>query len=143
VSWATEMREALAKATSIGDIADAFATSLAARPLFCDLISHVALNLERTVPLESVREYKLTIMPGLYELAEDVRVVLPFMTDEALLDLITVVSSVAASLHQLANPPETLARLYQEVPELGHTWMEFEPTLRRIIETFLRGQQTQ
>ncbi|RSM89396.1 TetR/AcrR family transcriptional regulator [Kibdelosporangium aridum] len=141
MSLAVEIREALAKAESIGDVAAVFSRTLAARPLLCDLIAHVPLNLERTVPLEAVREYKLAIMPGLYELAEDIRGVLPSMTDEALLDLITMVTAVAASLHQLGNPPETLARLYREMPELGHTWMDFEPTLRRIIETFLRGQQ--
>ncbi|SMD24059.1 TetR/AcrR family transcriptional regulator [Kibdelosporangium aridum] len=140
VSWAVEMRELLAKAGSIGDVAAAFAETLATRPLLCDLIAHVPLNLERTVPLESVREYKLTIMPGIFELAEDVRRLLPSLTDEDILDLVTVVSSVAASLHQMANPPETLARLYREMPELGHA-SEFEPTLHRIVETFLRGQQ--
>ena len=37
-----------------------FARSFADRPLFCDLIAHTPLNLERNVSPGAVRRYKLT-----------------------------------------------------------------------------------
>ncbi len=135
------IRTALADAPtgSIEAVADAFASALAVRPLFCDLLAHVPLNLERTVPLESVREYKQAVMPAVEEMLGYVRVVLPDLSDVDLLDLTLTTSAVAAALHQQAYPPPTLAQLYREHPELGHFDLEFAPTLRRIVETYLRG----
>ena len=138
---ASAIKEALADAPrgSTAAVAEAFASALAARPLFCDLLAHVPLNLERTVPLQSVLEYKQGVMPAAMELLGHVRVVLPHLTETELLDLALVVSGVAATLHQQAYPPPTLAQLYREHPELGHFDLEFAPTLRRVDETYLRG----
>lgn len=135
------IRQALADAPtgSIAAVAGALADALAARPLFCDLLAHVPLNLERTVPLESVREFKQAVLPAVEELLGHVRVVLPDLSDADLLDLTLTTSAVAAALHQQAYPPPTLAQLYREHPELGHLDLEFAPTLRRIVETYLRG----
>lgn len=140
LDWSAAMREGLADADSVEQIASVVAETLAARPLFCDLIAHVGLNLERTVPLESVREYKLAIMPAIYDILADVQRILPSLDDKALLHLMATITAVAANLHQLANP-DTLAQLYREMPDLEHAWLDFEPTLRQIIEDFLRGQQ--
>jgi len=41
-------------------VADVFAHAFADRPLFCDLLAHTPLNLERNVSPEAVRHYKLT-----------------------------------------------------------------------------------
>ena len=46
--------------------------SFADRPLFCDLIAHTPLNLERNVSPEAVRRYKLTSL-GVVEEAADPR----------------------------------------------------------------------
>ncbi len=137
---ARAVKDALADAPtgSVTAVAAAIADTLAARPLYCDLLAHVPLNLERTVPLESVREYKQAVHPAAMELLEQVRVVLPGLTDTDLLDLALMVAGVAATLHQQAYPPPTLAQLYREHPELVHD-LAFVPTLRRIIETYLRG----
>ena len=45
---------------SMALVADVFARSFGDRPLFCDLIAHTPLNLERNVSPEAVRRYKLT-----------------------------------------------------------------------------------
>jgi AcrR family transcriptional regulator len=141
VDAAHAIRHALAGAPtgSVTAVATAFADALAARPLFCDLLAHVPLNLERTVPLQSVLEYKQGVMPAVDELLGHVRVVLPDLSDADLLDLTLTTSAVAATLHQQAYPPPTFAQLYREHPELVHVDLEFAPTLRRIVETFLRG----
>jgi hypothetical protein len=89
--------------------------------------------------LESVREYKQAVMPAVEEMLGHVRAVLPDLSDVDLLDLTLTTSAVAAALHQQAYPPPTLAQLYREHPELGHFDLEFAPTLRRIVETYLRG----
>jgi hypothetical protein len=107
--------------------------------LFCDLIAHVSLNLERNVPLESAREYKHIVLPAITEVLTEVQRVLPALTADDLFDLIATVTAVAASLHQVSNPPPTLAELYVTDPELGHATVDFRSMLHRITETFLTG----
>lgn len=140
-NWATAARDALASARpgSIAGVADALATTLAARPLLCDLLAHVPLNLERNVPLDSVRRYKVHVIALVTEVMRDVNAVLPALTETDLMDLVVTVSAVAASLHQIAHPPPALAALYRDDPALGHAAVDFVPTLRRITETFLKG----
>src|SRR6201995_2888755 len=48
-------------------VADVFARSFADRPLFCDLIAHTPLNLERNVSPGAVRRYKLTSLGAVDE----------------------------------------------------------------------------
>ena len=48
-------------------VADVFARSFADRPLFCDLIAHTLLNLERNVSPGAVRRYKLTSLGAVDE----------------------------------------------------------------------------
>jgi AcrR family transcriptional regulator len=142
-NWATAARDALAGARpgSSADVAEAFASTLVARPLLCDLLAHVPLNLERNVPLDSVRRYKVHIIALVMEVLGAVNTVLPTLTETDLIDLMLTVSAVAASLHQIAHPPPTLAALYRDDPSLGHAALEFVPILRRVTETFLKGLQ--
>lgn len=140
VDCAYAMRTKLtdAPAGSVVAVADAFAAAFAERPLLCDLLAHVPLTLERTVPLESVREYQEVVLPVLADLGEQVRSVLPELTDPDLLDLLLTVPAVAAALHQRANPPPTLARLRRWRPPR----LEFTATLRRVAATYLTGLLT-
>lgn len=139
--WAEAMRRALADAPtgSTAAVAAAFARTLAERPLLCDLLAHVPLNLERNVPIESARTYKLAVLPAVDRLLTHVRQVLPDLADTELWDLIAAVTSVAAGLHQIAHPPPTLAALYREDPQLGHATVDFAASLHRITEVILLG----
>src|SRR5258707_14513545 len=60
--WARALHAGLdaASAGSAALVADVFARAFADRPLFCDLIAHTPLSLERNVSPEAVRPYKLT-----------------------------------------------------------------------------------
>ncbi|RKT02869.1 TetR family transcriptional regulator [Streptomyces sp. 3211.6] len=88
--WAEALTAALADlrgtATATPEtVADAFARTLAERPLFCDLLGHVPVSLERGAAPETLREFKLSALdpvdaatahpgPGLESLyAEDPR----------------------------------------------------------------------
>ncbi len=137
--WTDAVITALASASTAGDVADAFSETLAARPLFCDLSAHVALNLERGVPVEAARDYKYAVLPAIETMLREVQRILPGLTDADLFDLIATVGGVAASLYQVSNPPPTLAALYAEDPALGHATVDFAPQLRRIIRTFMSG----
>jgi AcrR family transcriptional regulator len=137
--WVAAMRTALAAAGSAPEVAAAFATTLAEHPLLCDLLTHAPLNLERNVSLESVRPFKHAAVGGVTRIAEAVREVLPALSEQDAFELVGAVTMLAASLWQIGHPPETLARLYAEEPELGHAQLPFVPTITRMAETIIRG----
>ncbi|MGH3881312.1 MAG: TetR family transcriptional regulator [Actinophytocola sp.] len=142
--WVAAMRAALAPlpAGAVAEVAAAFATTLAERPLLCDLLTHAPLNLERNVSLETVREFKRTAVGSVDELSAQVRTVLPALTDQDAFDLVGSVSLLAAGLWQLGRPTETLLELYELEPELGYGGLPFVPTLTRLTTTIIRGLLT-
>jgi AcrR family transcriptional regulator len=63
--WSAALRDVLGQLSPgvrVGVIAQAFADSLTARPMFCDLLAQAPLNLERNVSLDSVRAFKLVTL---------------------------------------------------------------------------------
>ena len=113
-------------------LAAALSTTLTERPLFCDLLAHAPLNLERHVSLNAVREFKMTALAAVDELAALAARVVPQLTHDSGRDLIAAVSGLAGSLWQIANPPDTLAALYAHEPQLAHAAVEFPQKLARL-----------
>jgi AcrR family transcriptional regulator len=124
---------------SVDGVASVIARTLADRPLLCDLMMHTPLTLERNVSLESVRAYKLAALASLAEGTALMRRVLPDLTEADVMDLMVIVTGVAAALWQAAHPPPALIALYAEDPQLAHGQVEFIPALQRVVEVTLRG----
>jgi AcrR family transcriptional regulator len=113
-------------------LAAALSATLSERPLFCDLLAHAPLNLERHVSVNAVREFKLTALAAVDELAALAARVVPQLTCDNGRDLITAVTALAGSLWQIANPPDQLAELYAQEPQLAHAAVEFPRKLDRL-----------
>ena len=120
-------------------VAGVLAGTLAERPLFCDLLAHAPLHLERGVSEEEVRGFKLTTLDAVDRIVRALRTALPGLTGTQAVDLVASVTAMAAALWQTANPPETLARLYAQDPRLGHAAVEFTPRLKRMTVMLLNG----
>ncbi len=81
--WSAALRaelEGLA-APAPAAVADAFAGTLAARGLFCDLLAQAPLNLERNVSLATVRAFKLVTLAEVAAIVAVVRRLLPGLTE--------------------------------------------------------------
>jgi AcrR family transcriptional regulator len=141
LDWTTAMRAALGELAEgdVSGVAAALATTLAERPLLCDLMTHAALNLERNVSLETARTFKRAAVGSVEAIATEVRTVLPALTPEGAFDLVGAVDMVAAGLWQIGHPPPTLVELYAEEPRLGHAHLPFVPTVTRLAETLIHG----
>lgn len=137
--WTTVLCDRLADASRPAEVADAFATTLAARGLLCDLFAQTPMNLERNVSVEAVRAYKLTSGEHLGLISAAARRALPGLSEESARDLVAVAISVAGTFWQISTPPPEIAALYREDPRLGHALIEFEPRLRRILTAYLAG----
>jgi AcrR family transcriptional regulator len=120
-------------------VADVFARAFADRPLFCDLIAHTPLNLERNVSPEAVRHYKLTSLGMVDEAAALVARVLPALTLAEAREFVATLASLAGSLWQIANPAPALAELYASDPALAQACVDLAPRLRRTAEILLAG----
>ncbi|MEW1828489.1 TetR/AcrR family transcriptional regulator [Streptomyces sp. NPDC088196] len=98
--------------TQIAAVAGILADALVARPLFCDLLAHTPLNLERGVSFAAVRSFKLIAI------AE---------------------AGAVGALWQMAAPGTELRRFYQDTPELAHALIDVEPRLADILAALLTG----
>ncbi|MBZ4319215.1 TetR/AcrR family transcriptional regulator [Streptomyces huiliensis] len=143
VEWSEAVRERLAEAAPAGapaprPVAAALAESLVARPLFCDLLAHTPMNLERNVSLESVRSFKLTALAEVAAVGEALRRVAPLSPEQAG-NLVATATAMAGALWQMAAPGTELRRLYETDPDLGHAVVDVAPRLTDILDAMLRG----
>ncbi|WP_319942342.1 TetR family transcriptional regulator [Nocardia aurantia] len=120
-------------------VAALVAETMVRLPLFCDLLTHVALSLEGAVRIERARQYKLAA-GGAYD-----RMVVAVVTASADLDkvaaqlLLTGAMTIGAYLYQLSQPTETLRRLYEEQPRWAHTALHFREQLTTLLTTIALG----
>ncbi|MER7580700.1 TetR family transcriptional regulator [Kitasatospora sp. NPDC097691] len=139
--WSDALSALLREAADPGPaaVARAFARTLAARGLFCDLLAHAPLNLERHVSLDAVRDFKLATLAAREPITQAVRGQLPALGDEGVIDLIATAVSLAGAMWQIANPGAEVAALYRSDPRLAHAVVEVEPRLTRILTATITG----
>ncbi|HEX4011567.1 MAG TPA: TetR family transcriptional regulator [Solirubrobacteraceae bacterium] len=136
--WAASVETRLATARA-DEAAAVLARSFADRPLLCDLIAHIALNLERHVSVEAVRRYKLTSLAAVRRTAAAVAAVVPGLSEPGARELVSVMARLAGSTWQIANPPAPLAELYRSDPELAHACVDLERDLTRTAALLIAG----
>ncbi|MFC8830421.1 TetR/AcrR family transcriptional regulator [Streptomyces sp. NPDC057137] len=139
--WAQALRLRLdteASVTPFG-LAAVLADSLSERPLFCDLLAHAPLSLERGVSADVVRAFKLSALAAARDIAGSITSAFPDLGPGAARDLVTTSMALAQSLWQIAHPPPTLAALYEEDDRLAHAGTEFGPALTRLLHACVLG----
>jgi AcrR family transcriptional regulator len=120
-------------------VADVVARSFGDRPLFCDLLAHTPLNLERNVSAENVRGYKLISLGAVGKAAEVVHRALPDLTEQECREFVATIAALAGSLWQIANPVPALAAMFAADPALALACIDLVPRLRRTAEIVLAG----
>jgi AcrR family transcriptional regulator len=120
------------------ELARAVTTTLAERPLFCDLLTHVTLNLERDVTYERVHAFKVSVAASVGQLGQAISAATA-LTPEQASDFVIAVIAMTAPLWQAAHPAETLTRLYAAEPTLAHIGIDFAPTLGRLLSALCDG----
>lgn len=123
-------------------VAAAFASTLAARGAFCDLLAQAPLNLERNVSLDAVRTFKLTTRECLDRIVAAMRAALPGLSDQDAVDVVATATSLAGTFWQIATPSAEVAALYRSDPRMSHALIDVEPRLERILTALLNGQRT-
>jgi AcrR family transcriptional regulator len=142
--WSANLRDRLGhlqpRAES-GAVAEAFAETLTARPMFCDLLAQAPLNLERNVSLDSVRSFKLVTLDEVAAISAELHRLLD-LTEQQAVDVIATATSLAGALWQMATPGPEVQALYRSDPRLAHAVVEVGPRLTRILTALLAGIRT-
>ena len=138
--WIEALRAELpgAKPTPAG-VAKVITRTLVDRPLFCDLLTHAPLNLERHVSLESVRAYKTTAIERVWIVSELIGNAVPGLGKAGGRKAVGAITAFAAAFWQVSHPPETLARFYEEEPEFAHSVMDFAGRVEELTSAVLTG----
>jgi AcrR family transcriptional regulator len=139
--WSAALRQRLGElppAPAAAEVAAAFADSLVARPMFCDLLAQAPLNLERNVSLESVRAFKLVTLEEVHAICADLARLLA-LTEPQAVDVIATATSLAGAFWQMATPGPEVMALYRSDPRLAHATVEVGPRLTRILTATLNG----
>jgi AcrR family transcriptional regulator len=137
--WADALEAAFAGEDGPERLAHVLATSLAERPLMCDLLTHAPLNLERNVSVDAARAFKLDALGAVERIALLAGRVVPGLDEAAGRDLVTAVTAFASTLWQISHPTPTLATLYAEDPRLAHAAVDFAPRVERLTGTVIAG----
>jgi hypothetical protein len=122
-------------------VAEALANGLAADPLFCDLLANLHLHLEHEVDVDRVVEVKRTSTAAVIALADAIQNALPALGRSGAFDILLAAYSLAATVWQIANPPERLTDAYAEEPEvLPPEWnLDFVSALTRLLTATCLG----
>ncbi|WP_433294183.1 TetR family transcriptional regulator [Actinoplanes sp. CA-030573] len=138
--WSDAVTTRLAdqRALTPAETATLVSSTLAAQPLFCDLLTHVPLSLEGDVDLERARRYKTRSFEA-YDAIVEALTVAGTMSAAQIQDLITTALGVTANLWQIAHPTPTLAQLYAQQARWRHAALDFEPRLTRLLRAAAIG----
>ncbi|MBR7833754.1 TetR family transcriptional regulator [Actinospica durhamensis] len=138
--WADDVSARLEglREVASAELARILTASLVERPLFCDLLTHVTLSLERDVSYERVLAFKSVATAAVKDLTAAVAAAGPLQEAQAN-DLIVGIIAMAAPLWQAGHPAETVTRLYAEEPSMAHGGVDFEPTLTRLTTALIDG----
>ncbi|MFJ3496899.1 TetR/AcrR family transcriptional regulator [Streptomyces sp. NPDC086091] len=119
-------------------VAVLLADSLVARPLFCDLLAHTPLNLERNVSFEAVRSFKLSTIAEVTAIGVALGAVLALDGDRAT-SVVATATAMAGALWQMAAPGTRLRAFYETEPDLAHAVVDVAPRLADILTALLTG----
>ena len=138
--WLSSVKTLVGGRVGLGpeDVATVLADSIASLPIFCDLLAHVAMNLEGDVDVERARQYKTTAMAAANELVSVLNQASSLTTDQ-LQGLLAATVSLAAAFWQASHPTPTLAALYEQEPDWAHAALDFEPRLRMLLRATAIG----
>lgn len=118
-------------------VATVLTDSLAADPLFCDMLANLHLHLEHEVDADRVIEVRRKSSAAGLAMADAIERALPGLSRQGALDLLLACYSLAAPLWQIAHPPADLADAYENEAmesQVPPDWnLDFTTALTRLL----------
>jgi AcrR family transcriptional regulator len=117
----------------------AIATSLAQRPVLCDLMGAQSAVLERNVSVAAVTRHKLAGLADAETLSGLVREALPELDDEAAWKYVVGLWTMTSALWAYARPPQALVEAVAADERLARAQLDFPATLADYLTTLAIG----
>ncbi|MGI5503975.1 TetR/AcrR family transcriptional regulator [Lentzea sp. CA-135723] len=141
--WITELEAAELPGGSPEEradrLADLVATSLARRPVLCDLISAQATVLERNISAETALRHKRSVHGYLEALVRFTVRHLPELGDEGAAALMQTVMLIAVAAWPGSRPPQAVLDAYAADPALAAMCVDFTAVVRRTTAVTVSG----
>lgn len=139
--WLQEMERQTLDLEGSGDIealSTLMATSIAASPRMCKLVSVLASVLEQNLSEQALLTFKTESMQLGGKVMNAVQRVLPNLSAENLMQLGNTLFALIAGLWPLGNPSPAVQKVMQR-PELAPFQLEFQPALQMALNLMLKG----
>ena len=145
--WLVQLDDTLIAAVDAGappaergdQLAAELATSLASRPVLCDLISAQAAVLERNVSPQVAAEYKRAAFANVAVLSRLVRDCVRELGEHDAGRFAAATVMVASAVWPHAQPSAAMLAAYQADPALASMRLDFTATLREVLEVLIAG----
>jgi len=120
-------------------LAAAIATSIAARPVLCDLLSAQAAVLEHNVSPQVAAQYKRASIANIATLGGLARQCVPELGDHGAARFAAGVFLVAGALWPHSQPSAAMLAAYQADPARAAMRPDFAATVREVLEVLVSG----
>ncbi|WP_434452107.1 TetR family transcriptional regulator [Lentzea sp. E54] len=142
--WITELESAATpgggSAAERGDLlAELLATSLARRPVLCDLTSAQATVLERNISADTALRHKRAVLEHLEALVRFTGRLLPELDAEDAGTLIQTVMLIAVGAWPSSRPPQAVLDAFAADPAMAMMRVDFTGVVRRTVEVTVSG----
>jgi AcrR family transcriptional regulator len=124
----------------VGRVADAIATTVAARPVLCDLVAAQAAVLERHVSTEVVLRHKRATRASVHALTRYLRSHVPELTDQQAVEVVVLTVLLVAGAWPHGQPTEALRAAYASDPTVADSTIDFADVVRRSVQLTLLGE---
>ncbi|MCX2948353.1 TetR/AcrR family transcriptional regulator [Lentzea sp. NEAU-D7] len=142
-SWIAELEREAVPGGGVREredrLAELLASSLARRPVLCDLVSAQATVLEHNISVDTAIRHKHAVREQLEALVRLTARHLPELGDEGASALVRTVLIVVGSAWPSSRPPEALLAVYAADPSLAALQIDFEDVVRRTVEVTASG----
>ncbi|WP_052489176.1 TetR family transcriptional regulator [Streptomyces sp. 150FB] len=139
--WSGAVCEALAgEQAQPRRLAEVLATTLAADPLFCDLLANVPLHLEHEVDVDRVIDFKKRTREPITDMVGAIVSATPSLDADGARDIVLSANALGATLWQVTHPAKSLAAAQERDPDLMVIAVtDFTGTLLRLLTATCLG----
>jgi AcrR family transcriptional regulator len=120
-------------------VAGAVASSLASRPMLCDLISAQAAVLERNVSADVAARYKRASIAAITAAGRLMLRCVPELSEPDAIRLAGATVMMTAALWPHTQPSAAMLAAYAADPALAALRLDFIPTVREVLEVMIAG----
>ena len=120
-------------------MATTIASTIAERPLFCDLISEMSAVLERNVSAAAVQAFKSQTLDKTDDLGAAVAGQMPGLDGQHGRETIAAALIITAGLWPIANPAPHVTAMHAEDPALTRAHVDFEDRLQQLLSALITG----